>query len=67
MGIDPERCSYEEWAANYAQALWLEQWRLKNEAGMIAAELPEGEKDRYSHRGKAARLMRMLIEKEAGR
>ena len=38
-----------------------------DEAGMIAAELPEGEKDRYSHRGKAARLMRMLIEKEAGR
>jgi hypothetical protein len=37
LGIDPERCSYEEWAANYAQALWLEQWRLKNEAGMIAA------------------------------
>lgn len=37
------------------------------EAGCISAELPEGEKDRYSHRGKAARLMAALIEKEEGR
>ena len=35
-----------------------------DEAGMISAELPEGEKDRYSHRGKAARLMKMLLDKE---
>ena len=35
-----------------------------DEAGMIAAELPEGDKDLYSHRGKAARMMKMLIEKE---
>lgn len=35
-----------------------------NEAGMISADLPEGEKDRYSHRGKAARLMKLLLEKE---
>lgn len=38
-----------------------------DEAGMISAELPEGEKDRYSHRGKAARLMKMLLDKEVGR
>ena len=38
-----------------------------NEAGCISAELPEGEKDRYSHRGKAARLMAMLLEKEESR
>lgn len=38
-----------------------------NEAGMISAELPEGDKDKYSHRGKAARLMRLLIDREAGK
>ena len=38
-----------------------------DEAGMISAELPEGEKERYSHRGKAARLMKMLLDKEVGR
>ncbi len=38
-----------------------------DEAGMISAELPGGEKDRYSHRGKAARLMKMLLDKEVGR
>lgn len=34
-----------------------------NEAGMISAELPEGEKDLYSHRGKAARILRDIIRK----
>ena len=34
------------------------------EAGIISAELPEGDKDRYSHRGKAARAMAMLLERE---
>ena len=38
-----------------------------SEAGMISAELPEGDKDKYSHRGKAARLMKLLLEKEDGR
>lgn len=38
-----------------------------DEAGMIAAELPEGEKDRYSHRGRAARLMKLLLDKEMER
>ena len=38
-----------------------------NEAGKIVAELPEGEKDLYSHRGKAARIMKTLIEKELNR
>ena len=38
-----------------------------NEAGKIVAELPEGEKDLYSHRGKAARIMKTLIEKELDR
>ena len=34
-----------------------------NEAGMISAELPEGEKDLYSHRGKAARILQDIIKK----
>ena len=38
-----------------------------NEAGKIVAELPEGEKDLYSHRGKAARIMKTLLEKELDR
>ena len=25
----------DDWAAWYAQALWLEQWRLRNQAEMI--------------------------------
>ena len=40
---------------------------FNNEAGKIVAELPEGEKDLYSHRGKAARIMKTLIEKELNR
>lgn len=32
-----------------------------NEAGMISAELPEGDKDLYSHRGKAARILEKII------
>ncbi len=35
-----------------------------NEAGMISAELPEGDKDIYSHRGKAARKMLTLLKEE---
>lgn len=36
LGIDPTNGDYEDWAVNYAQALWLEKWRLKNQAEMIA-------------------------------
>lgn len=35
-----------------------------NEAGMISAELPEGDKDLYSHRGKAARIVAEILKKE---
>lgn len=34
------------------------------EIGKITATLEEGEKDKYSHRGKACRLMRLLLDKE---
>lgn len=36
LGIDPTAGEYEDWAINYAQALWLEKWRLKNLNEMLA-------------------------------
>ena len=36
LGIDPTIGDYEDWVANYAQALWLEKWRLKNLNEMLA-------------------------------
>ena len=36
LGIDTMIGDYEDWARNYAQALWLERWRLKNTADMLA-------------------------------
>lgn len=36
LGIDPTAGTYDDWAANYAQALWLEKWRLKNLVEMYA-------------------------------
>ena len=36
LGIDPTAGNYEDWATNYAQALWLEKWRLKNLNEMLA-------------------------------
>jgi len=37
LGIDPTAGTYEDWAASYAQALWLEKWRLKNLVEIYAA------------------------------
>ncbi len=45
----------------YDPVFWID------EAGCIAAELSEGEKDKYSHRGKAARLIKSLLDKEEGK
>lgn len=36
LGVDPEKGDYEDWAENYARALWLEQWRIRNTAEMLA-------------------------------
>lgn len=36
--------SGEEWAALYAQAIWLEGWRNKNKAELIARLFGEGSK-----------------------
>lgn len=35
-----------------------------DECNKIAAELPEGDKDKFSHRGKAARLIKIILEKK---
>lgn len=34
---DPLRCDDEDFAVSYAQALWLEQWRLHRQAEMIVS------------------------------
>lgn len=34
----------EEWAALYAQAIWLESWRNKNKAELIARLFGDGKK-----------------------
>lgn len=36
LGIDPTTDGYDEWAAHYAQALWLERFRNRNLAEMIS-------------------------------
>lgn len=35
FGTDGSQGNYEEWAMLYAQAIWLERWRLRNQAEMI--------------------------------
>lgn len=42
LGIDPAAGDYDDWAAHYAQALWLEQWRMRNLAEMIAWLFSDG-------------------------
>ena len=37
---------------------------FSDEAGEVIADLDEGKKDMYSHRGKSARLIRMLLDRE---
>lgn len=36
LGLDPTVGSYEEWAAHYAEALWLEKFRNRNLAEMLS-------------------------------
>lgn len=42
LGIDPAAGGYDDWAAHYAQALWLEQWRMRNLAEMTARLFSDG-------------------------
>lgn len=37
LGVDPTAGTYADWAALYAQALWLERWRNQNVADLLAA------------------------------
>lgn len=37
LGINPTQGSYEDFASNYAKALWLETWREKRRAEMLSA------------------------------
>jgi len=37
LGTDPTEGSEEDFASAYAQAIWLENWRMKRKAEMIAA------------------------------
>jgi len=44
LGIDPVGGNEEDWAARYAQALWLERWRNRNLAELIASVFGGGKK-----------------------
>ena len=35
FGLDPSGLSEEMWAKLFAEAVWLETWRLKNQAEML--------------------------------
>lgn len=37
LHVDPSAGSAEDFAANYAAAVWLENWRLKRQAEMIVS------------------------------
>lgn len=36
LGIDPTVGTYEDWAENYAKAIWLERWRDKKKGELLA-------------------------------
>jgi len=36
FGIDPGALEDEEWARLFGQAVWLEGWRLKNQAELLS-------------------------------
>ena len=36
FGIEPEKLQLERWGDLYAEAQWLEQWRLNNMAEMLS-------------------------------
>ena len=36
FNVETENLSDEKWSKLYAQALWIEQWRLKNQAELLA-------------------------------
>jgi hypothetical protein len=43
FGLEPERLSLGKWSDLYAEAQWLEQWRLVNKAEMLVRLFGSGE------------------------
>jgi hypothetical protein len=43
FGLEPEKLSLSKWSDLYAEAQWLEQWRLNNKAEMLVKILGGGE------------------------
>ena len=37
LGLDPATLTTEEYAMAYSQAIWLEEFRLRNQAELLAA------------------------------
>ncbi|WP_165844959.1 hypothetical protein [Candidatus Ornithobacterium hominis] len=37
FGINPEKLQITQWNKLYAQAMWLEEWRLRNQAELFKA------------------------------
>lgn len=35
FNVEPENLTDEKWTMLYAQALWIKQWRLKNQAELL--------------------------------
>jgi len=35
FGLDPKELQMQAWGELYAKAMWLEQWRLENQAKMM--------------------------------
>ena len=46
LHVDPTAGSAEDFAANYAAAMWLEDWRLKRQAYMIVALFSDQNKNK---------------------
>jgi hypothetical protein len=36
FGVNPAELEYEQWAKLFAEAVWIEGWRLKNQAEMLS-------------------------------
>ncbi|WP_181871999.1 hypothetical protein [Bergeyella zoohelcum] len=35
FGLNPEELQVSQWNKHYAQAMWLEEWRLQNQAELF--------------------------------
>lgn len=39
--LEPETLQLSRWNTLYAQAIWLERWRLENQAELLQAMMPK--------------------------